>query len=94
LGAALLLEARHQSNGYPSDWGLMPVDAQHLGQALRSWRTTSPINATKPPKIKLGMGLSEGIDLADLLGVLGHVGEGCVVIIERLQLPRHRHCRF
>jgi hypothetical protein len=29
-----------------------------------------------------GMGLPEAIDLVDLVGVMGHVGEGCIVPIE------------
>ena len=33
-----------------------------------------------------GMGLSEAIDLVDLVGVLGHVGKRCIVLIERSDL--------
>jgi hypothetical protein len=51
------------------------MEAQHPGQPPRSCRTM-PDKRNDASEEQPGMGLSEAIDLVDLAGVLGHVGEG------------------
>ena len=64
------------------------MEVQHPGQAPRSCRIMPAMNDERDDasEEQPGMGFSEAIDLVDLVGVLGHVGKRCIVLIERSDL--------